>query len=74
MLAKAKDAVAFLQSTLKKYLPDVPFKYQFLDEHFEEIYTADTHLTKIVGVLAILAIIISCLGLFGIAFDSVEKR
>ncbi|MBS1600592.1 MAG: ABC transporter permease [Bacteroidetes bacterium] len=71
---KAKEAVAFIQSTWKKYSPDRPFEYQFLDEHFQEMYMADTQITKTVAVLAILAIIISCLGLFGMASYSAEKR
>lgn len=72
--SKAHDAVSFIGSVWKKYSPDRPFEYQFLDEHFEEMYMADTQITKIVAVLAILAIIISCLGLFGMASYSAEKR
>jgi len=71
---KAKEAIAFIQSVWKKYSPYRPFDYQFLDDHFEEMYLADTQITKIVGVLAILAIIISCLGLFGMASYAAEKR
>jgi putative ABC transport system permease protein len=72
--SKAKDAIAFIQSTWKKTFPDHPFEYQFLDDHFAEVYRADAQVSKIVGVLAGLAIIISCLGLFGLASYSAEKR
>ena len=54
--------------------PDHPLEYQFLDDHFAEVYRADSQVGKIVGVLATLAIIISCLGLFGLASYSAEKR
>jgi len=72
--SKAREALAFIQSVWQKNLPGVPFEYQFLDDHFEEIYRADSQISTIVGSLAILAIIISCLGLFGLASYSAEKR
>ena len=72
--SKAKEALAYIESTWKKMFPDHPFEYQFLDDHFAEVYRADSQVSKIVGVLAALAIIISCLGLFGLASYSAEKR
>jgi putative ABC transport system permease protein len=72
--SKPKEAIAFIQSVWQKNVPDVPFEYQFLDDHFEELYRADSQISTIVGALATLAIIISCLGLFGLASYSAEKR
>jgi putative ABC transport system permease protein len=72
--SKTKEAIAFVQSVWQKNCPEVPFEYKFLDEHFAELYQADTQISKIVGTLATLAIIISCLGLFGLAAYSAEKR
>ena len=72
--SKAKDAVAYIQSVWKKNCPDDPFEYQFLDDHFAEVYRADSQVSSIVGVFAGLAIIISCLGLFGLASYSAERR
>src|SRR6185312_4554961 len=54
--------------------PDHPFEYQFLDDHFAEVYKADNQQSQIVGILSGLAIFISCLGLFGLASYSAEKR
>jgi putative ABC transport system permease protein len=71
---KQKDALAFIQSVWQKNFPDHPFEYQFLDDHFAEVYRADSQVSSIVGVLAVLAIIISCLGLFGLASYSAERR
>ena len=71
---KPKEALAFIQSVWQKNCPDIPFEYQFLDEHFEELYRSDSQISTIVGTLAVLAIIISCLGLFGLASYSAEKR
>jgi putative ABC transport system permease protein len=71
---KAQEAIALLQSVWRQDFPEHPLEYQFLDEHFAEVYKADTQVTKMVSVLAVLAIFISCLGLFGLASYSAERR
>ncbi|MEO7214276.1 ABC transporter permease [Mucilaginibacter sp.] len=71
---KSKEAIEFIKATWKQINPDHPFEYQFLDDHFAEVYRADNQVSKIVGILAGLAILISCLGLFGLASFSAEKR
>ncbi|MBO9200491.1 MULTISPECIES: ABC transporter permease [Niastella] len=71
---RPKEAISFIQSVWRKNCPDVPFEYRFLDEHFKELYKADSQVSTIVGTLAILAIIVSCLGLFGLASYSAERR
>lgn len=71
---KASDAIAFIQSVWKQNYPEHPFEYQFLDDHFADVYRADTQVSSVVGVLAALGIIISCLGLFGLASYSAERR
>jgi putative ABC transport system permease protein len=71
---KEKAAIAFIESVWKKDCADTPFDYQFLDDHFNELYRSDSQISTIVGTLAILAIIISCLGLFGLASYAAEKR
>jgi putative ABC transport system permease protein len=69
-----KDAVRYVEAAWKKINPNQPFEYQFLDEHFAELYQADQAVSKVVGILAGLAILISCLGLFGLASYAAEKR
>ncbi|HWB93691.1 MAG TPA: FtsX-like permease family protein, partial [Puia sp.] len=71
---KTNEAVAFIQSTWKQTFPEHPLEYQFLDEHFNEVYRADEQVSHIVGILAGLAIFISCLGLFGLASYAAERR
>ncbi|MDR6803863.1 putative ABC transport system permease protein [Dyadobacter sp. BE34] len=70
----AQQAVAAMQAAWSKILPEEPFTYSFLDEHFDEMYRADSQVSEIVGILAGLAIFISCLGLFGLASYSAERR
>ena len=67
-------ALAFIKSKWDSVYPDFPFEYQFLDDHFNEVYKADNQVSQIVGILAGLAIFISCLGLFGLASHSAERR
>jgi putative ABC transport system permease protein len=71
---QSSQAIAFIQSIWRKVLPEYPFKYQFLDDHFNEVYRIDAQTAQIVGILAGLAILIACLGLFGLASFSAEKR
>jgi putative ABC transport system permease protein len=68
------EAIRFIESTWKKNFPEHPLEYQFLDEHFAEVYRADTQVSRMVSILAGLAIFISCLGLFGLASYSAERR
>jgi putative ABC transport system permease protein len=72
--ANVKDAVGNVEAAWKKINPGQPFEYQFLDEHFAELYRADQAVSKVVGILAGLAILISCLGLFGLSSYAAEKR
>ncbi|GEP96633.1 ABC transporter permease [Chitinophaga cymbidii] len=71
---KAKEAVAYIESVWNRHVTGHPFEYTFLDQHFASIYNADRQVSRIVGILATLAIIISCLGLFGLATFAAERR
>jgi putative ABC transport system permease protein len=72
--SRASEAIAFIKSKWSSVNPDNPIEYLFLDDHFNEIYRADQQKSQIVGILSGLAILISCLGLFGLASYSAEKR
>jgi putative ABC transport system permease protein len=72
--SRSKEAIAHMESTWASLFPDNAFEYSFLDEHFETLYKADMQVSEIIGMLASLAIIISCLGLFGLASYSAERR
>ena len=72
--SRAKDALTYIESVWKKINPGIPYEYKFLDDHFKDVYRTDSQISTIVGALAMLAIIISCLGLFGLASYAAEKR
>jgi putative ABC transport system permease protein len=65
--AKAPQAIAAAEHQWKRYNPDYPFEYTFLDQDFAKMYVADQRTGILFQVFAIVAIIISCLGLFGLA-------
>ncbi|GGA94185.1 ABC transporter permease [Puia dinghuensis] len=54
--------------------PDEPFEYSFLDEDFQKNYAAEERLSAMIGYFTVMAILISCLGLFGLASFSAEQR
>ncbi len=63
-----------VQKAWHKLNPNEPFEYSFLDEDFQKNYTADNRLAAIVTYFTVIAIMISCLGLFGLATFSTEQR
>ncbi len=58
----------------KKFNPNEPFEYSFLDQDFQKNYESEIRLASIVNYFTIIAILISCLGLFGLATFSAEQR
>ncbi len=63
-----------LQVIYKKYHPDIPFDFTFLDEDYKKLYASDTKVSTLSTYFAIVATLISCLGLFGLAVFSSERR
>jgi len=68
------SALGFLENTIKEFVPDYPFEYQFLDEEINNLYKTETLTGKIIIYITLLAIFISCLGLFGLASFTAEHR
>jgi putative ABC transport system permease protein len=63
-----------IESEIKKVAPGRPFEYFFLDEAFDQLYKKELRLGLLFNYFSILAIIISCLGLFGIsAFSGMQR-
>lgn len=66
--------VRSLEKTWNKLNPGEPFIYSFMDEDFQRNYLSDQRLSRIVNVFTLVAILISCLGLFGLTSFSAEQR
>lgn len=58
----------------KELFPNLAFEYFFLDDNFAKLYLSESNLQQIIGYFTFLAILIACLGLFGLASYSVVQR
>ena len=63
-----------LESTWHKINPNEPFEYSFLDDDFQKNFEAESRQASLINAFTIIAIIISCLGLFALATFSGEQR
>jgi ABC-type antimicrobial peptide transport system permease subunit len=68
------DALVKIESVFKKYDPDSPFDYQFTDDEYAKKFANEERVGKLAGFFTILAIFISCMGLFGMASFMAEQR
>jgi predicted permease len=69
-----KQTITAIEDLYNKYNPGFPFAYNFLDEAYQKQYETETRTAALSGYFAGLAIIISCLGLFGLAAFTAQKR
>jgi putative ABC transport system permease protein len=67
-------SLAYLEKTWKKFLPEIPFEYTFLDENFDKLYEAEQRQGNIFTAFACFAILIACLGLFGLSAFTISQR
>ncbi len=70
----ASQALTKIEGTLKKIVPSAVFDYHFLDNELEDKVVQEQRIGKLASIFAILAIFISCLGLFGLASFVAEQR
>jgi ABC-type antimicrobial peptide transport system permease subunit len=68
------EALGKIESVFKQYDPANPFEYKFVDQEFAGKFGDEVRIGKLAGFFAILAIFISCLGLFGMASFMAEQR
>jgi putative ABC transport system permease protein len=67
-------SLAAIQDVLKKDNPAYPFDYRFVDDQFNQMFQSEMLVSKLSRVFSALAIVISCLGLFGLAAYTAERR
>jgi putative ABC transport system permease protein len=68
------SVLAQIKNKWKAIAPSQPFDYSFMDEDFNKLYTAEQRTGKIFVTFAVLAILIACLGLFGLVTYAAEQR
>ena len=71
---KEKNVLPKIEQLHKKFHPENPFDFSFLDEEYQQLYLAENKVSTLSKYFAGLAILISCLGLFGLATFTTERR
>jgi len=70
----ASKNIAAVEQVFKEHFPDIPFDYDFVDAEFGEKFAAEKRIGTLSGIFTALAILISCLGLFGLTSFVAEQR
>jgi putative ABC transport system permease protein len=68
------DTLKYIEETSMSFAPQFPYEYGFIDQGVQDLYQAEQKLGKIFSYFAFLAIFISCLGIFGLASFTAEKK
>jgi putative ABC transport system permease protein len=68
------ETLAFIDATWTKFYPGQPIKRSFLDDEFRSLYDGEERFAQLLSAASALTILISCLGLFGLAAFIVERR
>jgi putative ABC transport system permease protein len=71
---KTKEALAFISAAYKQFDPEAKLDFHFLDENFSKQYQSEQRQGRVLLSFAILAVLIACLGLFGLAAFAAEAR
>ncbi len=66
--------ISFIGSKWKQLLPSVPFEYRFMDDDYERLYRAELQLGTVMKVFSGIAIMLACLGLFGLFAYTIQQR
>lgn len=80
MIIRAKEGadmqklVAATDRILKSFNKGYPFEYKFIDEKFNRLFQSENRIGNLAIIFSVLAILVSCLGLFGLACYTAEKR
>jgi ABC-type antimicrobial peptide transport system permease subunit len=70
----AGQNLAVIERVFKEHFPNIPFQYDFIDEEYGEKFAAEERIGRLSGIFTALAILISCLGLFGLTSFVAEQR
>ena len=70
----ASENIAVIERVFKGHFPDIPFEYEFVDDQYGEKFASEERIGTLSGIFTGLAILISCLGLFGLTSFVAEQR
>jgi len=66
--------IAYVSGVWSRYAPGFPLDYKFVDETYSKMYSSEEKLSSLLWIFAIMAIVVGCMGLFGLAAFSAEQR
>ena len=69
-----QQAIAAVEKVWKQYNQDYAFSYSFMDETFDRMYQSEMRTNRLFGTFSIIAVLISCLGLFGLVVFTAELK
>jgi putative ABC transport system permease protein len=72
--ADIKNTIAYINNVWGKFVPQFPLDYKFMDETYATMYKAEAKLSDLLWIFTIMAIVVGCMGLFGLAAFSAEQR
>ncbi len=72
--ANLPKTIASLEEKWKALVPYMPFEYRFMDDDYNKLYNSEIRLGKVMDIFASIAILLACLGLFGLSAYSAQQR
>jgi putative ABC transport system permease protein len=72
--AGISNTISSVKNVWNKFSPEYPLDYKFLDENFQQMYKAEDKLKSLLWIFTAIAIFVGCLGLFGLAAYTAERR
>lgn len=72
--ADIRNTISNVKNVWNNFSPEYPIEYKFLDDNFEQMYTMEDKLKSLLALFTFIAIFIGCLGLFGLAAYTAERR
>lgn len=72
--SNVEQGIRDVEDVYGQFIDNYPLKFEFLDDHFNTMYESDKKLAYIITIIAALAVIVGCMGLFGLSAISVRRR
>jgi putative ABC transport system permease protein len=71
---ETRGALAHLEKTWKEFCPEKPLEFHFLDQRLHALYRSERNASAMVRAFSVIAILVSCLGLYGLSVHTAERR
>ena len=68
------QTLGFIRDIMQRFDPIHPFEYEFLDDNLDQLYRAEQIVLRLIGIFATICVFVSCLGLFGLASFTTQRR